>query len=560
MPTIERRELRVLILAPRPRDADVIASVLTREGVDAEAVSGASELFAEIQRGAAAGVICEESLSPLAINALSDWTETQDPWSDFPFVILLAKRTTRISLALKESLSRMGNVVLLERPLSAETLASSAISALRARKRQYQAREVLGQRLTLADELALLNESLEERVNARTVALAQANDRLAAEVMERERAQNAALQAQKLESLGRLTGGVAHDFNNVLSVVMSSVELIGLLSKDESIKARARMAQEACKRGAKLTGQLLSFARNQSLELRPVRVRALFDNLMALARPTLGADIDLKLHVGEEVDCVMGDASQLEMALLNLSINARDALEGRGRLTLHASRCEAPRDKLPEGDYIRIAVSDNGAGMSAEVAAKVFDPFFTTKGVGKGTGLGLSQVYGMTEQSGGAVVVHSQPGSGTVVEIWLLAVNGETPRGLDALVARPTLAGLKVLVVEDDAAVRAGLVDALLAFGCHVSQASSGEDGLAALILDKPELLLTDYLMPGMTGAQLAAKAREAYPNLPVLVATGYADMADIEGAVGTGSVLRKPFQLSELSDAVTRAARQTAH
>jgi C4-dicarboxylate-specific signal transduction histidine kinase len=265
----------------------------------------------------------------------------------------------------------------------------------------------------------MLNTHLEERVSERTQELGQANDRLAAEVMERERARGAAIQAQKLEALGRLTGGVAHDFNNVLSVLMTSLELIGMMAKEDSIKARARTAREACKRGAKLTGQLLAFARNQALEMRPVPVRELFENLVALAKPILGADVELWSHVAKDVECVLGDASQLEMALLNLAINARDALEGRGRLTLQASRLEPPRERLPEGAYVRIAMSDNGSGMSPEVAAKVFDPFFTTKGVGKGTGLGLSQVYGMAEQSGGDVVVHTQPGSGTVIEIWL---------------------------------------------------------------------------------------------------------------------------------------------
>jgi signal transduction histidine kinase/ActR/RegA family two-component response regulator len=448
----------------------------------------------------------------------------------------------------------MGNVVLLERPLSAEALASAAKSALRARKRQYQAREALGRHVAVAEELATLNTHLEERVSERTLALGQANDRLSAEVMERERARGAVIQAQKLEALGRLTGGVAHDFNNVLSVVMTSLELIGMMAKEDSIKARARTAREACKRGAKLTGQLLAFARNQALEMRPVPVRQLFENLLALAKPLLGSEIELWSHVESDVDCVLGDASQLEMSLLNLAINARDALEGRGRLTLQAGRLEPPRDKLPEGSYVRIAMSDNGSGMSPEVAAKVFDPFFTTKGVGKGTGLGLSQVYGMAEQSGGAVFLYTQPGSGTVIEIWLRDARADTSEPMVQSPNKRSLSGLKILVVEDDDAVRSGLVEALLTLGCDVSQAASGPDGLAALSRSKPELLLTDYMMPGMTGAELVVKAREMFPQLPALVATGYADMEDIEHSIGKGAVLRKPFELTELSEAIARA------
>jgi signal transduction histidine kinase len=554
MPTIERRELRVLILAPRGRDAEVIQTVMARDGVDGEAVRDADELVAQMGRGAGASVVCEECLSSPAFNGLSNWLAAQESWSDFPFVILLAKRAGALPKGLKSSLEAMGNAVLLEKPLSAEALASAAKSALRARKRQYQAREALGRHVAVAEELAMLNTHLEERVSERTQELGQANDRLAAEVMERERARGAVIQAQKLEALGRLTGGVAHDFNNVLSVVMTSLELIGMMAKEDSIKARARTAREACKRGAKLTGQLLAFARNQALEMRPVPVRQLFENLLALAKPILGADVELWSHVASDVDCVLGDASQLEMALLNLAINARDALEGRGRLTLQASRLEPPREKLPEGAYVRIAMSDNGSGMSPEVAAKVFDPFFTTKGVGKGTGLGLSQVYGMAEQSGGAVVVHTQPGSGTVIEIWLREARADAA-GFEAnSLDRPTLTGLKILVVEDDDAVRAGLVEALLTLGCDVSQAASGPDGMAALSRSKPELLLTDYMMPGMTGAELVVKAREMFPRLPALVATGYADMEDIEHSIGKGAVLRKPFELTELSAAIARA------
>lgn len=260
-------------------------------------------------------------------------------------------------------------------------------------------------------------------------------------------------------------------------------------------------------------------------------------------------------HVGDGVESILADASQMEMALLNLAINSKDAMESRsGNLALHASRADPPRDKLPVGDYVRIAMSDNGSGMSPEVAAKVFEPFFTTKGVGKGTGLGLSQVYGMVQQSGGAVAIQSVQGSGTVVELWLPATHAEALPKSTLEPELASLAGLKVLVVEDDAAVRAGMVDALFAFGCDVSQAASGADGLAALALGEPDLLLTDYLMPGMTGVDLAIKAKEMLPNLPVLIATGYADMDAIEASIGAGAVLRKPFQLAELSAAVARA------
>ena len=481
MSSLEPIERRILILAPVGRDTEVISGVVAGVVAAREGVDNIQRLMSEIGRGAAAAIVSEEALSQGARALALDFIQSQPPWSDFPFVVLLAKRAGPIPEAVKSVLSALGNVVLLERPLSADTLASAAASAIRARARQYDAREVLTQREAAADQLACFNRDLESRVDERTRALAQANDRLLAEVLERERAQKAVVQAQKLEALGRITGGVAHDFNNVLSVIMGNVELIAMVSPDAKIKARASAAQAACKRGAKLTSQLLSFARNQSLHLQSLSISDLFENVGELARPILGPRIELVFHLDDDVSSVVGDPSQLEMALLNLAINSRDAMGGAGRVIFHANRSTPPEGALPEGSYVRIAVADNGVGMSPEVAAKVFEPFFTTKGVGKGTGLGLSQVYGMAEQSGGAVYVRSRLGKGTVIEIWLRAAQGlpasEQPVAFD----KHALAGLKVLVVEDDPAVRAGIVDALLTLGCDVSQASGGAEGVAAL-------------------------------------------------------------------------------
>ncbi|WP_075792060.1 ATP-binding protein [Massilia putida] len=553
MPTADRREQRILIVAPQGRDAEVIAGVVARDGVDCDVVANVDALVDAVGHGAAAAIISEEALSPLALTRVSEWLAKQESWSDFPFVVLLAKRFGSAPAQLKTTLSTLGNVILLERPLSADTLATAAGSALRARRRQYQAREVLAQRKAVADELASLNAHLEARVDERTWALARANDRLTAEIMERERAQQAMAQAQKLEFLGRFTGGVAHDFNNLLNVIQGNMELIGMFSREDSTLARARTAQAACKRGAKLTGQLLSFARNQVLDLRPLAVRALFENVAELAKPILGAGVELTLAVADDVDAVLADTSQMEMALLNLVINARDALAGHGRIDLRAVNAQPLAGTLPAGPYVCVTVADNGPGMSPEIAAKVFEPFFTTKGVGKGTGLGLSQVYGMAQQSGGGAFIHSAPGQGATVEVWMRAARDDTADEFPLDIDRQGLAGLKVLVVEDDGDVRAGIVDALLALGCNVSQADGGTQGLAELATGEPGLLLTDYLMPDMTGVELAVRARALFPRLPVLVATGYADMGAIEHAIGSHAVLRKPFQLAELSAAVTR-------
>jgi signal transduction histidine kinase/ActR/RegA family two-component response regulator len=484
---------------------------------------------------------------------LASWLASQEPWSDFPIVALLPRRLGKSDAAVRALLSALGNVVILERPLGVETLGSAADSALRARRRQYAAREAFAEKRAAAEALAALNQTLEERVRERTGALAQANDLITAQGMERERANQALAHYQKMEALGRLTGGMAHDFNNVLSVIQSNVELIALLSSEERIRERAGVAKSAVERGAKLTGQLLSFARNQSLDLRPLSIASLFDAVAGLAKPLLGMGIELSTLIEAGAERALADASQLEMALLNLAINARDAMDGSGKISFRASRGQPPKHLLPDGDYVLIEVSDTGPGMSEDVAARVFEPFFTTKPVGKGTGLGLSQVYGMAQRSGGAAFVLGGEGTGATIGMWLpstaAAPAADAPRAGDGKL----LAGLKVLVVEDDDLVRAGMADALVEFGCEVKQASSGAEGLAALASTRPDLLLTDYMMPNMTGAQLAAQARALHPGLPVLVATGYADMAAIEAAAGGTPVLRKPFKLADLEQAVAR-------
>jgi signal transduction histidine kinase len=555
MPKNRAREERFLILAPRGRDAEVVSSIVGRDGVNCEAFATFGDLVRQIKAGAGVAVIADEALVGVDIAPLSSWLQAQEPWSDFPFVVMLSRRLGKADTALKAILSALGNVVILERPLSVETLGSAASSALRARRRQYQAREVLEGRQAASDQLAALNDSLEAKVDDRTRALSQANDRITAEVIEREKTRQAMSNLQKMESLGRLTGGVAHDFNNLLNVIQGSMDLLLLTSSDDSVRRRVAVAKSACARGAKLTSQLLAFARNQTLDLRPLSIGALFDNVVELSKPLLGSGIEVSTYVVDGADLVAADANQMEMALLNLAINARDAMEGQGTLIFRASVSSMAPNALPAGDYVKIEVLDNGPGMPEEVAAKVFEPFFTTKGVGKGTGLGLSQVYGMAQQSGGAAFARSVEGKGATIEIWLPRALAQIEESPVAKSDTPELGGLRVLLIEDDDLVRAGMADALVSFGCEVRHAVCGEDGIVELERERPDVLLTDYLMPGMTGAELAAKARALHPGLPVLVATGYADMAAIEDALGGNAVLRKPFQLSDLASAVASLA-----
>jgi CheY-like chemotaxis protein len=249
----------------------------------------------------------------------------------------------------------------------------------------------------------------------------------------------------------------------------------------------------------------------------------------------------------------------MEMALLNLAINARDAMDGGGELRFSAGPATPPAGLLPAGDYVRIAVTDSGEGMPPEVAARVFEPFFTTKGVGKGTGLGLSQVYGMAQQSGGAARILSEQGVGTTVEIWLRASGSGAalPAQDQAAVTAAPRPGVRILVVEDDDFVRESMVESLEALGHTVAQAANGEAGLRELMRTRPDLIITDYLMPGMTGAELVRRARAALPGVPMIIATGYADMKAIEQVIEDDMLLRKPFQLTELAATVERALRR---
>ncbi|MFZ6654324.1 response regulator [Undibacterium sp. TJN19] len=439
-------------------------------------------------------------------------------------------------------------------------------SALRGRRRQYEARKILQERKLAAEklrdsqvQLLQLNETLESRIEERTRALAQANDRLMTEVIERERVQQAMVQFQKMEAMGRLTGGIAHDFNNLLNVIQGSMDLILLLSKDDIARRKAEVARRACERGGKLTGQLLAYSRNQRLDLRSTDVLALFEGVRELMKSSLGSTIELDFALEDGLEYIMADKNQIEMALLNLAINAHDAMPGGGKLKVSARKATPPEGLLPHGTYGLISVTDNGHGIAPNILSKVFEPFFTTKGVGKGTGLGLSQVYGMAQQSGGTARVLSEIGVGTTIEIWLRLAEdfSDSDKQGPLPVLRMVAAGTRILVVEDDASVRHSMVESLEALGYEVSQASDGEAGLRELRREKPDLMITDYLMPGMTGAQLVDIANQEFPGLPMIIATGYADMEAIDQVIEGNAILRKPFQLVDLASSVDQALRR---
>jgi signal transduction histidine kinase len=396
------------------------------------------------------------------------------------------------------------------------------------------------------------------QLQARARLLAQANARLVEEMSARGKAEEALRQSQKMEALGQLTGGIAHDFNNLLQVVHGAFELIRRKPDDVAkVAAWSDNGIAAAERGASLTRQLLAFSRSQKLELRPFVVAELIADMRELLVRTLGPDIALAFDLDEAQVPVMSDRTQLEVAVLNLAINARDAMPEGGRLTIttRIRHLEDGDPVLEGGDYVDLSVADTGEGMSAQVMERAFDPFFTTKGIGKGTGLGLSQVYGVARQAGGTAQIASAPGGGTVVTLLLRrsAAAAEVPasRTEPSAILAPE-AGRTVLVVDDEGAVRALACEILELLGYQVLAADSGEAALAMLETVQPDLMLFDYAMPGMNGAELARLARLRLPDVPIVFASGYADTAQVEAALGgTAIILRKPFNMETLAQTI---------
>ena len=368
---------------------------------------------------------------------------------------------------------------------------------------------------------------------------------------ELETAQVQLRQAQKMESLGQLTGGVAHDFNNLLTPILGSLDLLGRADTlTDRQKRLVRGALEAAERARLLVQRLLAFARRQPLQPGPVDLATLLDGLKELITSTVGPQIAVTLEVASDLPPAVADANQLELALLNLAVNARDAMPDGGALTLCADPAEPPVDvptDLAAGRYLRLAVVDTGTGMDADTAARAVEPFFSTKGVGKGTGLGLSMVHGLASQLGGGLRLRTRPGGGTRVELFL-------PVAETAVVESAAVAGAvvlmqsgRVLLVDDEESVRAATADMLATLGFEVATAVDATEALD-LLGDDIDLLVTDHLMPGMTGADLAREARRRRPDLRVLLISGYAALDQVPPDLPR---LAKPFRVAELARAL---------
>jgi PAS domain S-box-containing protein len=394
----------------------------------------------------------------------------------------------------------------------------------------------------LEAELHALNESLERRVGERTAELGRVHEQLR--------------QSQKLEAMGQLTGGVAHDFNNLLTPILGSLDLVvqkpGLGEREQRL---LRGALESAERAKTLVQRLLAFARRQPLRLGPVDVSAIIGGMIDLVASTSGPRVRVSTDVENVLPAALAERNQLEMALLNLCVNARDAMPEGGNLSIAARKVvldAGASGELQPGEYVSIAVSDTGTGMTPDIAAKAIEPFFSTKGIGKGTGLGLSMVHGLASQLGGRMLIKSKVGLGTTIEIILPVASTDhaPPESVPDAAVRPEQAKGAVLLVDDEESVRISTAEMLLEMGYTVRQAASGAEALRILDSWRAEFLLTDHLMPGMTGTELADLVAQSYPATHVLVVSGY---ADIDGLPAKFPRLTKPFRKHELASALDR-------
>jgi PAS domain S-box-containing protein len=672
---------RALILAPQGRDAQVATMVLKDAGFPAQVCADVQELCDEMDKGAGLAIVTDQAIHDVDLRPLADCLKRQAPWSDFP-VILLTMRdiNPERSPALAKLGELLGNVTFIERPFHASTLSSAVRTAVRGRRRQYEARVRLEElaesegrlqtalgagnlgswtldardmtmtcsgscrkhfgrgvddpfgyddlrravhpedsarveaalahtlktgadyavehrnvwsdgsehwvdmraralknsfgRVTqlvgvtsditarkrydldrerlleaLAKERAALSDltaNLEQRVRERTA-------ELTAEVAARERAQEQLLQSQKMESIGQLTGGVAHDFNNLLMAVMGN---LGLLKKrfrdDERAQHLIAGALEGARRGAALTQRMLTFARQQELKTTSADLVALIAGMQDLLDRTLGPQIELRFELPEGLPAAQVDANQIELAILNLAINARDAMEAGGTICISIDTAPPPAGKgLKDPEYLRLSLSDDGSGMDDATMKKSIEPFFSTKPTGKGTGLGLSMVHGLAVQLGGMLELESTVGKGTIATLWLPIA--ETPATVVESKPVPAAAGGRaiILVVDDDPLIAMSTVEMLEDLGHRAIEANSAAQALAILkdgqVID---LMLTDQAMPGMTGIELAEIAHKERPKMPILLATGYADLPASKIKLPR---LSKPYLQTELQEEINR-------
>ncbi len=666
---------RALVYAPTGRDSQVACAVLQEAGFQAEAQADLVELCREIAAGAGLAVMADEALLHADLRPLVDTLTQQEPWSDFP-IILLTRRGggPEKNPAAARLAELLGNVTFLERPFHPTTLISLIRTAVRGRRRQYDARSTLselrqneqtlrtaltagrlgswvldvearalfasvtckshygrtkdqhfgyddlllaihpddrprmqsqvaaslktgddygieyrivwpdgsihwvdmrGRTLKSAEGVVVQMAGVSSDITARKNADAE-RERLMQELAEREaelsrlagtleqrvqertrqlqESEMALRQIQKMETMGQLTGGVAHDFNNLLMAVMGNLDLLRKLHGQDARSQRLiDGALQGAQRGAALTQRMLAFARQQDLQTHALDLKTLILGIRDLLERSLGPQFALTLDLAEGLPPVEVDGNQIELAILNLVINARDAMPDGGPIRVIADLPQTIPVSLAVGKYARVAVVDCGTGMNPETLGKAIEPFFSTKGVGKGTGLGLSMVHGLAVQQGGLFELTSAEGEGTTATLWLpVAIQPIAAPMAETAKASPTAGRSTILVVDDDMLIAMATVDMLEDLGHTVLEANSGPSALKILQSDaRIDAMMTDHAMPGMTGTELAERARQLRPGLPILLATGYADLPS--GQKSELPRLAKPYMQDALKTEIDR-------
>ncbi|MCP1782726.1 signal transduction histidine kinase/ActR/RegA family two-component response regulator [Bradyrhizobium japonicum] len=438
------------------------------------------------------------------------------------------------------------------------TLTSAVQSALRARRRQYEIRALFAAREQAAQELETL-------VVERTRALAEAVEQLRVEMDERARVEETLRQAQKIEAIGQLTGGVAHDFNNLLMVISGGLDILDRQTDPDRRRRLMDGMVQAAQRGASLTRQLLAFSRRQTLRPEPVDVASQMGGMRELLDRSLRGDVHVEFDFPDTLWPVEVDPGELELVILNLAVNARDAMPNGGTILVRGENLPDLNDEQIAGDYVRLSVVDTGVGMSPEILSRVFEPFFTTKEVGKGSGLGLAQVHGFATQSRGTVRIRSEVGRGTSIELYLprsLSIPSRERHLIDLNMVRPKKSNHgRILLVEDDDEVAALVSEMLGQLGYDVTHAASGAAALGALADGRAvDLVFSDIMMPGgMNGVELAREIKRRRSDIPVLLTSGYSEAAVQDAELAGLQILPKPYHIDELAAALSAAKAEPA-